>query len=447
MKDNLSTNKNLTDAFNDVYPCGHSNLRVNLFEAGGVKRFIAKSAGSRIWDVEGKEYIDFLNGIGPNILGNNHPEFVESLRNSLSEMQPVIGTGSLFSAADVELGQKLVQHIPCADKIKLCITGNDAVQMVIRLARAYTGRKRFIRFGGAYHGWSDNTLGGCMNPEPEGRPFALEGVDEDLYFTHGKAPGAAEESFMLPFNNIEVLEETLRQYGDEVALIHFEPIMTNSCCMEADTEFLKRVRELCDQYGILMCFDEVISGFRLALGGAQEYLGVVPDLATYGKALGNGIPISAIAGKQHIMEKFTDGTVLSPGTHMGYPLGIHAALTTVKILERDNGAIYQQIGRSTDMMMNGLKEIIKRRDLKVRVQGNRGVFYTVFGIDPETKIRKYEDLYEWDLMQANAFYKAMMQAGVVMLIEGRWFVSAAITDADISKTLEIVDNVLSKPLG
>lgn len=436
------TQKELTEQFNGVYACGHSNLKMDL-DLLGHKVFITKAKGSRVWDADGNEYIDYLQAFGPNILGHGNEEYINALKDYLdSGRNPVLASGIWFSEDDVELGQKIVQHVPSAEKIKFCISGTDAVQMAIRLARAYTNRPRFIRFAGEYHGWADNTLGGVLDPDAVGRPYAVQGTEADLKFTKGKAPGTNEESYMIPFNDIEALENVLKQYGDEIALILTEPLLINHFCMMPKAGYLEKLRSLCDDYGIVLCFDEVISGFRMGLGGAQAFFGVTPDLTTFGKSIAGGLPLSAVVGKSNILDLMKDRTVLGPGTFNAFPLATRAALTTIKILERDNFAIHKHIEKQTNCLKDGFKEIFKRHDIPVRVQGTTGVFSTVFGADPEKTIETEQDILTFDRDKTFSFFKEMQKSGLIYLYDGRWFISAAVNDKDVTETLEKVDEIL-----
>ena len=303
-------------------------------EATQHRVFIVRAEGSHIWDVDGNEYIDYQGGLGPNILGHRHPEYVQALKDQLDTSAPCLGSGLFHTLDDIEVAEKLVKHIPCAERVKFCLSGSEAVQMAIRLSRAYTGRPYFIRFGGHYHGWFDNVLGGMVDPNPKGKPFPFYDPNAnpgtDPYFTKGRAAGTEKESFVLPWNDLAVLEDTLKKYGDEVAMIHFEALVVNHGALEPRPGFLEKVRELCTKYGIVMSIDEVITGFRMGLDGAQGHYGVTPDIATFGKAMAGGLPFSAVVGKAEIMEQLRDRTVLGPGTFNGNPLGMRAVLATSK---------------------------------------------------------------------------------------------------------------------
>ena len=217
---------------------------------------------------------------------------------------------------EIELAEKFIQHVPCAQMTRFALSGSEAVQLAIRLARAYTKRRYFIRFEGHYHGWLDNVLGGMVNDHATGKPFAVES-NEDPVRTEGRDSAAFEQSFKLPWNEIEVLERVLEKYGEEVAMIHMEPILCNFGGCPLRPGYLEKVRELCTKYGIVLSFDEIITGFRVALNCAQGILGVTPDLATFGKALAGGISMSAVAGKKEILNLLFEQKVIGAGTFSG----------------------------------------------------------------------------------------------------------------------------------
>lgn len=434
--------RELTPIFNDIFPGGHSNFRVP-FEATQNRVFIARAEGCRLWDIDGNEYIDFMNAMGPMILGHRHPEYVQSLKDYLDVMSTSIGSGIFYTPADIELGRKMTQLIPCAEKVKLCLSGTEAVQLAIRLARVYTGRPYFLRFEGHYHGWLDNILGGVSNPDRSMKPYGIDNPDIDLVtFTKGRSPHALEESFILPWNDLERLEEVLERYGDEVAIIHFEGIVLNHFGMMPKPGFIEKIRELCTKYGIVMSMDEIITGFRVGLTGAQGYLGVTPDIATFGKAIAGGIPFSAVTGRADIMNQLEDRTALGPGTFNGHPLGVQAALTTLTILERDGGACYDEMWRIQQRLMEGLREIADRRGIPALVHGVPGAFHLLFGV---TKDGVYgeEDLEEFDLNLLYAFWPMMQEEGVIVMAGGRWYMNMAHTDADIDRTLEAADKIMA----
>ena len=437
-------NLELTKMFDTVYPGSHSNLRKVSVQIASERIFIVKGRGARVWDADNNEYIDFVCGAGPNILGHCHPEFVDALKRQTDNMAATVGSGMLFTAHDIEIAQKIERHVPCAEKVKFCTTGTEAVQVAIRLARAFTGKRFFVRFEGHYHGWMDNVLGGVLdtgliqkiregNQELYGKPFPLRS-EEDVYGSEGVDPSAFEQSFMLPWNDIEVLERVLHKYNEEIALIHMEPIVVNHGCMPPLPGFLEKVRELCDTYNIVLSFDEVITGFRVGLGGAQKELGITPDITTFGKAMAAGIPCSAVVGKNTIMEQLRDRRVLSPGTYMGYPFGTAAALATITILEDDNGAVYREFDRLQKRLTDGLIQIGRDKGLPIMIQGCRGAFNTYF--TEKKAIYKEEDLADVDWNMVLKFSNELAKEGVLIMLGARWYLCVGLTGTDVDKTLE-----------
>ena len=420
-----------------VTPGPQSNL-AGLWK-GMESRFLVKGKGAHVWDVDGNEYIDYINGLGPGILGHGNEEYTQALKEQLDNL--LYASGWCQSPMEVELGQKFVQHVPCAERVRFMLSGTEAVQLVIRLARAYTGRRYFIRFEGHYNGWLDNVLGGLVNDQATGKPLALDS-DEDPVKTEGRDPTAFEHSFKLPWNDIETLERVLEKYGEEVALIHMEPILINSGCCPPRPGYLERVRELCTKYGIVLSFDEIITGFRVGLSGAQGMLGVTPDIATFGKAVAGGTPMSAVAGKKEILELLIQQRVVGAGTFNGYPLGLAAALATIKILERDDGAIYRHIDEVQNRLTTGLKEIGKRHGLPVLLQGPRGAFLYEF-LDKEVAY-SVRDLKDVDPTKQIKFRTLMLEEGILFFKRARWYVSGAITEADVDKTLDCAGRAIGK---
>jgi len=412
-------------------PGPHSNLGVAW--QGYESRFMSKGKGSHLWDIDGNEYIDYIITMGAGILGYGNSEWIKAINNQIE--LPYL-TGWCQVPIEVELAQKIVELIPCAEKVRFGVSGSEAIQLVIRLARAYTKRRYFIRFEGHYHGWMDNVMGGIINDNTRQKPFALD-IREDPYYTEGKDTAAFEQSFKLPWNDIEILENVLKKYGEEIALILMEPILVNNGCCMPRPGYLERIRELCNQYGIVLCFDEILTGFRVSLNGAQGLLGVTPDISTFGKGLGGGIPVTAIAGKRDILDQLLQQKVTGAGTFNGYPLGTAAALATIKILEKDNAALYKHIDKVQKRLMAGLKEISRKAGFSMLLQGIRGVFFFEF-LDKDIAY-SVRDLKGRDVAKQKILRRTMLEQGILYFMRGRWFVSAAITEADVDRTLECAE--------
>lgn len=420
-----------------VMPGPQSNLRAPL---SARPSFIVKGRGGRLWDVDGREYIDYMIAAGPGILGHGRPEYIQALKDQLDTLYYTV-SGASQTPQEIELAEKFHRHVPCAEKVRFCVSGSEAVQLAIRLARAYTGRPYFVRFEGHYHGWLDNVLGGLVHDDPVAEPFPYEG-EEDPLGTEGRDPAAFANSFRLPWNELDLLERVLERWGDKVALIHMEPILINGGCCPPRPGYLEGVRELCDRYGVVLCFDEVITGFRIGLGGAQAELGVTPDLATYGKALAAGLPISAVAGRAEIMDLLLERRVVGAGTFNGYPLGVAAALTTIEILERDEGAFYGLIDWRQAELTKGLAEIAARRGLPLLIQGPRGVFCLHF-IDRPVAY-SVRELKQADVGMQNRLRTLLAEEGVLVMWGGRWYLSAGLTEKDVAETLERAERAMNR---
>ena len=432
-----SKNEELYDRALRLMPGGQSNLRAPV----GVRPlFIERGEEAHLFDVDGNEYIDFMCGAGTGILGYSNLEFTQALKDQVDRLYYLV-SGAAQTPVEIDVAEKFVEHVPCAEKVRFCLSGTEAVQLAVRLARAYTKRPYFVRFEGHYHGWLDNVIGGVVDDQAGGRPFAVES-DQDPLGTEGRFPGALQESFKLPWNDAGILEEVLDKYAHEVAMVHMEPILCNGGCCPPRPGYLERIRELCDKFGILLCFDEVITGFRAALNSAQGLLGVTPDLATFGKALAGGVPMGAVAGKQEIMDLLLERRVIGAGTFNGYPYGMAAAKAAISILERDGGAFYRKIDAIQKPLMEGLKQIARSHGISTLVQGPRGVFYFQF-IDRDAAY-SVRDLRDADVDKQNRFRMLMAEEGVLIMWGGRWYVSGAHTEADAAFALEAADRAMEK---
>lgn len=433
----------LTQEFNKYYPGGHSNLRIPM-DVTNHRLFIQSSKGTHLIDVDGNEYIEYNGSMGPNILGHSHPEYVERLKEFMDHNGTAIGSNLLFSPLDIEVAEKLCELVPCVEEVKFTTSGSEAVQMAFRIMRAYTGKTVIVRVEGHYAGWPDNVLGGRRNPDEDGRPYADfscgGGPGVDPYYTEGRIPWAGKEIFLIEWNNFEQLEETFDKYHNEIAGIHLEGIVWNHDGLYPMPGYLEKVRELCDKYDIVMCFDEIITGFRVNIGGAQTVVGVTPDICTMGKAMSNGIPVAAVGGKKKFMDTIRGGRVLCPGTYPGFGLGQCAVKATLDILSRDNCAVYDQVFKVQERIMDGLVEITNRYNVPLTITEANGVLSTIFGV-PGGRRRLYtnDDLIGFNKKIVEVFQQYMQENGVFLMFGGRWYVNASHTMEDAEKTLEAAD--------
>jgi len=432
-----SRTRELAERAARVMPGRQSNLRA-LPEP---PIFISHAKGQRLWDVDGREIVDFAIGMGPGIWGHGNREYERAVQEQMDRVF-VIASGMMQSENEVVLAERVVKHVPCAERVRFVTTGSEAVQMTIRLARAFTRRKYFVRFDGHYHGWLDNVLGGMSNPDRDVPPFPLEN-DKDAMYTEGKSHLALQDYFKIPWNDITALEATLQRYGEDIALVIMEGAVANGGCCLPCPGYLERVRELCTQYGVVFCMDEVITGLRMGLGGAQEHYGVTPDISTLGKALAGGMPLAAIAGKAEIFELLRTNRVVGAGTFNGAPMSMSAGVATFNLLERDNGAAYRHIDRMQERLMAEFRQLAQRHRHQVLVQGVRGVFCVHF-TDLPVAHTAAELAARADPAKARRFRALLIEEGVYAGRGDRYFVSAGMSDEDLDVGLVRIDRALSK---
>lgn len=438
---NNAKNLNLTKAFDEYYPVAHSNFRCRVRPTEHMI-FAQSAKAGHVKDVDGNDYIDFLGSFGPTMLGHCNPDYVSALEDHLEKQATVYCSGLVFTPEDIELAQLITKYVPCAEMVKLSLSGTEAVQTAIRLARAYTGKNTIVRFADHYHGWLDNVLGGIIDNSAE-RPWAKQS-SEDSAYTIGRFPGAREESFLLPWNDFDALEETVKKYHDEIAIIHFEAIVCNHFALLPKPGFLEKIRELCDEYNIVMSIDEVITGFRVGIGGAQSYLGVTPDICTFGKAISAGIPFSAVAGKKEIMMTFRDERVLGPGTYNGYALGVKAAVTALKLLSANDCSSYEKMEVLQKKLTDGLLKSAKRHNIPMSINQAPGVFYTIFGIEGKTHFYTEADLEGYDAEMNDFFWSEVVKEGILLLMSCKWYMNFAHTEKDVTDAIAAVDRVFSR---
>jgi glutamate-1-semialdehyde 2,1-aminomutase len=398
-----------------------------------VPLFIERAQGSHLFDVDGNVYVDYVLGMGPDILGHAPPEVVEAVSVALAE-------GQLFAGQhwrEAELARQLTELIPSAELIRFGSSGSEMVHAALRVARAATGRAKVVKFEGHYHGWFDTIL---VSTSP---PLAEIGPREEpvpYLQTAGQPASTVADVAVLPWNDLSLVEACLGKYARETAAVIMEPILCNTSVILPRPGYLEGVRELCSHHGVVLIFDEVITGFRAGLGGAQRRLGVVPDLTVLAKALGSGFPIAALAGKAWLMERFGDGTVLHGGTYNSNVACIAAALATVRELVAENGAAYVAMEKRGLQLMDGLRAVAAETDMPLRVQGFGCAFNTTFGGPPS--VDDYRSYQTSDLGRQRAFLRALQDHGVRVTSRGTWFLSTAHTDADIAQTLEAARDAL-----
>lgn len=394
--------------------------------------FYTDGNGSRIRDVDGNEYLDFTLSQGPLILGHSHPELLKAVRDYSEK-------GQLFAGQhikEIELAEKLGQLIPSAELMRFCLDGSEAVQTSFRVARAKTGRPKFLRFEGHYHGWLDNVCWGISAPSASA--LGSREHPEVFPWTAGLPERVQEEFIILPWNDLQLLQKTIAEKHHEIAAVITEPIMCNNSCIMPVEGYLEGMRELCDQYGIALIFDEVITGFRASLGGAQKYFNIKPDLSIFAKAMGSGYPISAITGKKEWMKLIEDAVVIHAGTMNSSNATIAAALATIEILEKE--APYERMFSLGKKLMQGLQEAARETGHALLIQGLGPMFHT--GFTPLTEVKDYRDTFSYDKVTLNKFISGMHDRNIRVIGRGLWYISAAHTEEDIDLAIKIAKEVL-----
>lgn len=395
--------------------------------------FYARAAGSRVWDVDGNELVDFTLAQGPCILGHSHPELLERVGKALAEAQLFAGQHE----DELRLAETLQRLIPCAERVRFGSSGSEAAHAVLRLARFVTGRPKFIKFEGHYHGWFD---GVSFNVSP---PASLANEPTRPHPWGGGIPAVlAEQVIPLPWNDLGLVRETLERHKDEIGGIITEPVMCNQGCIEPAPGFLEGLRSLCDEYDVALIFDEIITGFRLDLSGAQGYYGVTPDLALFGKALGSGFPMSAIVGTERFMAPLDRGEVYHAGTLNGNNGCVAAALATIDILERDDHAAHRHIVRMGEMLRDGLTGLAARSPLPIRVQGPGPMLH--MGFTQRDRVTEYRHVLDYDRALYQDFCQRMLLRGIRLIERGLWYVSAAHSEDDIRLCLATAEDILNE---
>ena len=393
-----------------------------------VPLFFRHAHGSRMTDVDGNQYIDYSLAWGPLILGHSHPDIIKSVRTQLKAFQLIGAQHDL----ETKVAQKICELVPCAEMVAFSNTGSEAVQLGLRLAKAYTRRPKFIKFEGHYHGWIDSVL---MSYHPN----ITKG---DAYIpmpaSAGQSDSVQHDIIILPWNDLTAVETTLAASHSEIAAIIMEPILCNSGCLMPRPGFLEGVRQSADRYGIVLIFDEVITGFRVAPGGAQELFSVTPDLVVLGKAIASGFPLSAVAGKKAILDLIAEGTVVHAGTFNGNPIALAASHATLNCITKPELA---RLRASGETLMRGILQLADRVGLPVLINGVGSVFHLSF--TSVKTMNNYRDSLECDTSARDRFIDGMLGRGVYLLPDGRWYISTAHTDIDVRRTLEATSKVFA----
>ncbi|HZH73044.1 MAG TPA: glutamate-1-semialdehyde 2,1-aminomutase [Mariniphaga sp.] len=403
---------------------GGVNSPVRSFRSvNGNPPFIKKALGSKVTDIDGNTYIDYVGSWGPMILGHAHPKVVEAI-------QTAAANGASFGAptiAETEMAQIIKRMVPSIDKIRMVNSGTEATMSALRLARGYTNRSLVIKFEGCYHGHNDS--------------FLIKAGSGALTFgtpdTPGVTEGTARDTLTAHFNDLESVVQLFEQHKRKIAAVILEPITGNMGVIIPEKDFIEGLRKLCNENGTILIFDEVMTGFRLAPGGAQELLGVTPDLTTFGKIIGGGLPVGAYGGKKEIMDMLAPkGPVYQAGTLSGNPLAMAAGITTLQLLQ-ENKSFYQQLEDHSALLEEGIRNNLK--ELKMEGVINRvGSMFTVF-FTPNEQVNSYADVMKCDTGLFGTFFHQALEMGIYIAPSQfeAGFISAAHSKEDIEKTIKV----------
>ncbi|MBM3360788.1 MAG: glutamate-1-semialdehyde-2,1-aminomutase [Betaproteobacteria bacterium] len=421
----MSQNKTLFELSQKIIP-GGVNSPVRAFKSvGGTPIFFKKGLGSKLWDEDGREYIDYINSWGPMILGHAHPQVLKAVQeasfDSLSFGAP--------TKRELEMAELLVKLVPSIEQVRLVSSGTEATMSAIRVSRGFTKRDTLVKFEGCYHGHADALLvkagSGLLT---FGEPSSA-GVPEDV----------AKYTLTLPYNDVEALKTLFKEKGDTIAAVIIEPVVGNMNFIIPTIEFLKTLRELCTKYGAVLIFDEVMTGFRVHLGGAQALYGITPDLTTLGKVIGGGLPVGAFGGRRDIMQCLAPlGPVYQAGTLSGNPVAVAAGLATLKLIQAPH--FYEALTKKTKALVDGLTKAARDLHVKFSAQSVGGMFGIYFSEKAPTS---FDEIMKSNKEQFNQFFHHMLTSGFYFGPSAfeAGFVSNAHTDVDIHQTIEAAKEV------
>ena len=409
---------------------GGVNSPVRAYRAVGLTpRFITRADGAYIWDEDGNRYIDYVCSWGPMILGHNHPIIREAVERAVKD-------GLSFGAStrrEVEIAELMVQMVPNIEMVRMVNSGTEAVMSALRLARGATGRDKLMKFEGCYHGHSDSMLvkAGSSAVAEEGRPSSA-GVPADV----------AKDTLTARYNDLDSVRELFARYPGQIACVIVEPVAANMGVVGPQPGFLEGLRAICDKEGALLLFDEVITGFRLARGGAQEFFGVRADLVTFGKIIGGGMPVGAYCGSRALMEQVAPcGPVYQAGTLSGNPVAMAAGLAQLTYLN-EHPEVYETIAKKADRLADGMRQAAERAGAGVRINQVGSLVAPFFTPD---RVESFTDAAKSDLNKYAAYFEKMLARGVYLAPAQfeAMFVSAAHSEEDLEKTIRAVGEVFS----
>jgi len=401
--------------------------------------FLERGQGSHVWDVDGNEYIDFMMSFGALIHGHAHPKLVSTVTQAMSE-------GSHFAAAtpaEAEAAERFCRMVPSAEVVRFANTGSEATMLALRLARAHTGRNKFLKFEGHYHGWYDPYLLNSHSHPPSelGTPANPARIPD----SKGIPLGTFDDVVLAPWNDVPALERVMRDHGDQLAAVITEPIMANMGCILPRGGYLQRLRELTHEHGALLILDEVVTGFRYAPGGCQQHYGIKPDLSTFGKAMGAGFPVGAVAGPRAILDRmrWSDDMVLHYGTFNGHRLTMKVIAANLDLLSAEG--THRKLHATGDTAIAGLREVFRKRGVKAIVQGF-GPMFQIYFTEREA-IHDYRDYCTYvDTKRYSRFVHLLLDHGIYMTPSNglHWIISTAHTQSDVDALIASADQACAE---
>ena len=384
---------------------------------------VERASGCRLWDADGTEYLDYLLGQGPNFLGYGPPRVVEKIVAAQHD-------GIIYAAThrrEIEAAERVLSVLPWADQLRFGSSSSEMIQAAMRIARNATGRRIVLRFHGHYHGWFDNVQ------------IRSDG-DRVLPGSLGQVPDALDPMLTVEWNDAEAFSAALRDHGDTVAAVVMEPMMLNAGAIVPADGYLEHVRDLCTRHGIVLVFDETISGFRVALGGAAERFGVTPDLAVYGKAMAAGWPCAALVGRSELFSDVATGALTHAGTFNGNTIATAAVLASLDELE--DRSVYRRVESVGSALIDGLTELLTHHDVPIKLQGLPMAFHARFDTGIES-VTRYAQVQALDGERYGRFATKLIAAGIWVAYRGIWYVSAAHTLDDVDETIKRFDAALT----
>ena len=406
---------------------GGVNSPVRAFKGvGGDPVFITRGEGAYLWDEDGRRYIDYVGSWGPMILGHAHPAVVQAVKQQADKG---LGFGAP-TRLETEMAALVCELVPSVDKVRMVNSGTEATMSAIRLARGFTGRDKIIKFEGCYHGHADSLL------VKAGSGALTLGVPT----SPGVPAGLAAETLTLEYNNAQQVKQAFTKHGTEIAGVIVEPVAGNMNCVPPVAGFLETLRESCSAHGAVLIFDEVMTGFRVALNGAQNLYGVTPDLTTLGKVIGGGLPVGAFGGRAEIMDRLApDGPVYQAGTLSGNPIALAAGMVTLKEIQRQG--FFEALAAATTRLTSGLRDRAREVGIPLTTHSVGGMFGLFF--TSETAITRFSQVTACNIERFNAFFHGMLDAGVYLAPSAfeTGFISSAHTEGDIDATLEAAKKV------